>query len=68
MRVRAERDQAFGVRVREMFTDMRLLWPAVGATMAVLVCLSVAIGVLKSTIERAARIAGDEARGDESGF
>ncbi len=32
-----------------MFTDMRLLWPAVGATMAVLVCLSVAIGVLKST-------------------
>ena len=35
--------------MREMFTDMRLLWPALGATMAVLVCLSVAIGVLKST-------------------
>jgi hypothetical protein len=53
MRVRAERDQAFGVRVRELFADMRLLWPAIGATMAVLVCLSVAIGVLKSTsIER----------------
>jgi hypothetical protein len=53
MRVRAERDQAFRVRVRESFTDMRLLWPAIGATMAVLVCLSVAIGVLKSTsIER----------------
>ena len=49
MRMRAERDQAFTVRVREMFTDMRLLWPALGATMAVLVCLSVAIGVLKST-------------------
>src|SRR5688572_32589564 len=49
MRMRAERDQAFGVRMREMFTDMRLLWPAIGATMAVLVCLSVAIGVLKST-------------------
>lgn len=49
MRVRAERDQAFAVRVRELFTDMRLLWPAVGATMAVLVCLSVAVGVLKST-------------------
>lgn len=48
-RMRAERDQAFTVRVREMFTDMRLLWPALGATMAVLVCLSVAIGVLKST-------------------
>ena len=53
MRVSAEREQAFGVRVREMFADMRLLWPALGATMAVLVCLSVAIGVLKSTsIER----------------
>jgi len=49
MRMRAEHDQAFTVRVREMFTDMRLLWPALGATMAVLVCLSVAIGVLKST-------------------
>jgi Putative zinc-finger len=53
MRVRAEHDQAFGVRMRELFIDMRLLWPALGATMAVLVCLSVAIGVLKSTsIER----------------
>ena len=53
MRVRAERDQAFRVRVGELFTDMRLLWPALGATMAVLVCLSVAFGVLKSTsIER----------------
>ena len=49
MRMRAERDQAFAVRLREMFADMRLLWPALGATMAVLVCLSVAIGVLKST-------------------
>ncbi len=49
MRVRAERDQAFAVRVRELFIDMRLLWPAVGATMAVLVCLSVAVGVLKRT-------------------
>ena len=53
MRVRAEHDQSLGVRLRELFADMRLLWPAIGATMAVLVCLSVAIGVLKSTsIER----------------
>jgi hypothetical protein len=49
MRVRAERDQRFAVRIRELFTDMRLLWPALGATIAVLVCLSVAFGVLKST-------------------
>ena len=32
MRMRAERDQAFTVRFREMFADMRLLWPALGAT------------------------------------
>ena len=58
MRMRAERDQSFAVRLREMFTDMRLLWPALGATMAVLVCLSVAIGVLKSTSsERPASLA-----------
>ena len=49
MRMRAEHDQAFTVRMKELFIDMRLLWPALGATMAVLVCLSVAIGVLKST-------------------
>lgn len=49
MRMRAEHDQAFTVRMRELFTDMRLLWPALGATMAVLVCLSVALGVLRST-------------------
>jgi hypothetical protein len=49
MRMRAEHDQSLGVQLREMFIDMRLLWPALGATMAVLVCLSVAIGVLKRT-------------------
>ncbi|HVQ15335.1 MAG TPA: zf-HC2 domain-containing protein [Vicinamibacterales bacterium] len=49
MRMRAEHDQAFTVRMKELFIDMRLLWPALGATMAVLVCLSVALGVLKST-------------------
>ncbi|HVQ15590.1 MAG TPA: zf-HC2 domain-containing protein [Vicinamibacterales bacterium] len=49
MRMHAEHDQAFTVRMRELFADMRLLWPALGATMAVLVCLSVAFGVLKST-------------------
>ena len=68
MRVRAERDQAFAVRVREMFIDMRLLWPALGATMAVLVCLSVALGVLEEHVKRAAGIAGDETRGDEPGL
>ncbi len=66
MRVRAERDQAFAVRVRELFTDMRLLWPALGATMAVLVCLSVAIGVLKSTSSERPESLATMTRGDES--
>jgi hypothetical protein len=52
-RARAEREQALRSRLREQFTDMRLLWPALGATMAVLVCAAVAVSVLKSTtIER----------------
>jgi hypothetical protein len=51
-RVRAEREQSFGVRIREMFTDMRFLWPALGATAAVVICVSVAASVLQaSTME-----------------
>ncbi len=33
-------EQAFWCAFREMFTDMRLLWPALGATTAVTVCLA----------------------------
>jgi hypothetical protein len=50
LRVRAEREQSFGVRVREMFTDMRFMWPALGATVAVAICVSVAVGVLHASI------------------
>lgn len=50
LRVRAEREQSFGFRVREMFTDMRFMWPAIGATVAVAVCVSVAVGVLHASI------------------
>ena len=39
---------------------MRLLWPALGATMAVLVCLSVALASLKSTSSERPVVAGDE--------
>jgi hypothetical protein len=52
-RVRTEREQSLGSRVREMFTDMRFFWPALGATMAVAICATVAAGVLQaSTAER----------------
>ena len=38
-RIRAERDQSFAVQWREWFIDMRYLWPALGATVAVIVCV-----------------------------
>ena len=50
-RIRTEHDQSFGVRVRELFTDMRLLWPAVGATAAVMVCVGVVTAVLQAASE-----------------
>ncbi len=38
-RVRAEHDESLPVRCREALTDMRYLWPAIGATLAVLACV-----------------------------
>ena len=49
LRVRAEREQAFTFRLREMFTDMRFMWPALGATIAVAICVGVAAGVLQAS-------------------
>jgi hypothetical protein len=49
IRVRAEEELSFATRFREMFTDMRLLWPALGATSAVTIGLALALSVLHST-------------------
>jgi hypothetical protein len=49
IRMRAEEELSFGARFRDMFTDMRLLWPALGATGAVTVGLAFALSVLHST-------------------
>jgi hypothetical protein len=49
IRVRAEEELSFGARFRDMFADMRLLWPALGATSAVTVGLALALSVLHST-------------------
>ena len=49
MRLRAERDQSLAVRLRDMFSDRRLLWPALGATAAVLLCIGVASSVLQAS-------------------
>ena len=46
MRIRTEQELSLTSRLRDMFTDMRLLWPAVGATAAVALCIGVAFSVL----------------------
>ena len=52
VRVRAERALSFASRVREMVADSRLLWPALGATASVLLCVAAASSVLRaSTIQ-----------------
>ena len=47
-RIRAEHEQSFTVQVRGMFDDMRLLWPAVGATAALVACLIASLSVLQA--------------------
>lgn len=53
-RVQTERDQSLTVRWRELFTDMRYLWPAIGATLAVALCIS-ALTTLVTQIVRTER-------------
>ena len=50
-RVDAEHDQSFAVRWRERVTDVRYVWPAAGATIALLLCVYAATSV--SRIARA---------------
>jgi hypothetical protein len=38
-RIRAERDQSWPVRLHEVFADMHFLWPALGASAALGICL-----------------------------
>jgi hypothetical protein len=47
-RIRAEHDISFPVRLRSMFDDMRLLWPAVGATTALAACLLASLSVMQA--------------------
>ena len=58
VRIRAERDQSFGVWLREAFADMRFFWPALGATAAVVACLGTAVGVLHAANEKSDSMAG----------
>jgi hypothetical protein len=47
-RIRAEREQSLPVRVRSLFDDMRLFWPAIGATASLLACLVASLSVLQA--------------------
>jgi len=49
-RIRAEHDQSLSVRFRELFADMRFLWQALGATAALVACVSAV-----ATVNRVAR-------------
>jgi anti-sigma factor RsiW len=51
-RIRAERSQSLRVRTAEMFSDMRLLWPAMGATVAVLLCLWGSVNIWVLTMQK----------------
>jgi hypothetical protein len=46
MRIRTEQELSLASRLRDMFADMRLFWPAIGATAAVALCVGVAFSVL----------------------
>jgi hypothetical protein len=47
MRLHTERELSLGTRIRDMFIDTRLLWPALGAMVAVLSCVGVAGSLLQ---------------------
>ena len=44
-RIRAESDQSWAAQLSNLFVDMRFLWPALGATAAVITCIFTATGV-----------------------
>jgi hypothetical protein len=47
--VDTEYEQSLTVRVQELFSDMRLWWPALGASIAVVLSVGLASGVWKAT-------------------
>ena len=51
-RIRVEKSQSLRARAIEMCADMRLFWPAVGATMAVLLCLWGSVSIWVLTLEK----------------
>jgi len=48
-RANTEYEQSFSARIEELFSDMRLWWPALGATVAVALSVGLASNVWKAT-------------------
>jgi hypothetical protein len=48
-RIKTEREQSMGAQLRGMCIDMRFFWPAVGASVALAACFSVAVTVVSLT-------------------
>jgi len=48
-RIKTEREQSMLAQMRDMCTDMRFFWPAVGASFALAACLCVAVAVVSLT-------------------
>lgn len=57
--VRVERQLSWHAWLATVFDDMHLVWPAIGATVAVLVCLMASAGVMQATaVQRPDSLAG----------
>lgn len=57
--VRVERQLSWHAWLATVFDDMHLVWPAIGATVAVLVCLIASAGVMQATaVQRPDSLAG----------
>jgi hypothetical protein len=48
-RVRAERDQSWPVRLSTLFEDMHFMWPALGASVALTICVFAVLGINQAT-------------------
>jgi putative zinc finger protein len=58
-RIRLEQQLSFGVRFRDLFSDMHLVWAGLGATLAMVICIFASAGVLQAASrERPDSLAG----------
>lgn len=51
-RIRAERAQSLRARVPELFSDMHMWWPALGATCALLICICGSVYIWSTAMQR----------------